>query len=59
MLGEGVYLPPSPFEAFFYGTAHGEAELERTLEAQRRALERLPAPSARSSASPNRTWPSA
>lgn len=59
MLGEGVYLPPSPFEAFFYGTAHGEAELERTLEAQRSALERLPAPSARSSASPNRTWPSA
>ena len=42
MLEEGVYLPPSPFEAFFYGTAHGEAERERTLEAQRRALERLP-----------------
>lgn len=40
MLEEGIYLPPSQFEAFFFGTCHGDAELEETLEAQRRALER-------------------
>jgi glutamate-1-semialdehyde 2,1-aminomutase len=40
MLEEGIYLPPSQFEAFFFSTAHGEAELERTLSAQRRALMR-------------------
>jgi glutamate-1-semialdehyde 2,1-aminomutase len=38
MLKEGVYLPPSQFEAFFFGTSHGEEELARTLEAQRSAL---------------------
>ena len=41
MLDEGVYLAPSQFEAFFFSTAHGEAELEHTLRAQRRALERI------------------
>lgn len=40
MLEEGIYLPPSQFEAFFFGTSHGEEELEATLEAQRRALKR-------------------
>ncbi len=40
MLEEGIYLPPSQFEAFFFGTSHGDAELEATLKAQRRALER-------------------
>ncbi|MDX1532142.1 MAG: glutamate-1-semialdehyde 2,1-aminomutase, partial [Rhodothermales bacterium] len=40
MLEEGVYLAPSQFEAFFVSDAHGEAELEQTLKAQRRALER-------------------
>src|SRR5690606_31712811 len=37
MLDEGVYLAPSQFEAFFWSTRHGEAELELTLRAQRRA----------------------
>lgn len=41
MLDEGVYLAPSQFEAFFWSTRHGEAELELTLRAQRRALERI------------------
>ena len=41
MLDEGVYLAPSQFEAFFFSTRHGEAELEHTLAAQRRALERI------------------
>jgi glutamate-1-semialdehyde 2,1-aminomutase len=33
MLERGVYLPPSPFEAWFPSLAHREAEVERTLEA--------------------------
>ncbi len=41
MLEEGIYLPPSQFEAMFYGTCHGEDELETTLETQRRALKRV------------------
>jgi len=40
MLEEGVYLPPSPFEAIFFSNRHGQEELEQTLEAQRTALER-------------------
>ena len=29
MLAAGVYLPPSPYEAWFVSSAHGAAELER------------------------------
>jgi glutamate-1-semialdehyde 2,1-aminomutase len=38
MLAQGVYLAPSQFEAGFLSTAHGEEEVERTLEAMERAL---------------------
>ena len=38
MLDEGVYLPPSPFEAMFISTAHSDADIEATLNAARRAL---------------------
>ena len=38
MLDEGVYLPPSPFEAMFVSTVHGAGEIEDTVEAARRAL---------------------
>ena len=41
MLEEGIYLPPSQFEAYFFSALHAEDELERTLDAQRRALERV------------------
>ena len=41
MLEQGIYLPPSQFEAFFFGACHGEEELEATLEAQRNALEQV------------------
>lgn len=37
MLDEGVYLPPSPFEAMFVSTAHTDADIEATLDAARRA----------------------
>ena len=41
MLEEGIYLPPSQFEAIFFGLSHGEAELDATLRAQRHALEAI------------------
>jgi glutamate-1-semialdehyde 2,1-aminomutase len=41
MLDEGIYLPPSGFEAWFLSTAHADEEMERTLEAARRACASL------------------
>jgi glutamate-1-semialdehyde 2,1-aminomutase len=38
MLDRGVYLAPSPFEAGFVSTAHGEGELSRFEEATRGAM---------------------
>ncbi|MGB1558483.1 MAG: aspartate aminotransferase family protein, partial [Oceanococcaceae bacterium] len=38
LLERGVYLGPSAFEAGFVSMAHGEAELEHTLEALRATL---------------------
>ena len=38
MLERGVYLAPSPYEAGFVSLAHGRRELERTLDAARRAF---------------------
>ena len=39
MLERGVHLPPSPYETFFVSTAHGSEEIDRTVDAFRRALE--------------------
>jgi glutamate-1-semialdehyde aminotransferase len=33
-----VLLPPSPFEAWFPGFAHGEAEIDELIAAARGAL---------------------
>lgn len=41
MLHEGIYLPPSQFEAFFLSTAHNSAVQEQTLAAACRAFHRL------------------
>jgi len=38
MLERGVYLAPSAFEAGFMSSAHGEAELAKTLDAAREAF---------------------
>ena len=38
MIDEGVYLPPSPFEAMFVSTAHSDADIQATIDAARRAL---------------------
>jgi len=39
MLDQGVWLPPSQFEAVFLGTAHGEAEIAATIAAARQAFQ--------------------
>ncbi len=38
MVGNGVYPPPSQFEAWFPSLAHTDADIEATLAAARRAL---------------------
>jgi glutamate-1-semialdehyde 2,1-aminomutase len=41
MLGEGVYLAPSQFEAAFIGAAHTDEMIARTVEAARAALRKV------------------
>jgi glutamate-1-semialdehyde 2,1-aminomutase len=41
MLGGGVYLAPSAFEAGFTSIAHGETELKLTLDAAEKAFAAL------------------
>jgi len=38
MLDQGVWLPPSQFEAAFIGTAHGEQEIAATIAAAQHAF---------------------
>ena len=38
MLGNGVFLPPSQFEAWFVGLAHDEATIAKTIDAARTAF---------------------
>jgi glutamate-1-semialdehyde 2,1-aminomutase len=33
MLERGIYVPPSQFEAMFVSLAHGDEEIDRTVEA--------------------------
>ena len=39
MLENGIYLPPSQFEACFVSAAHDQNDLDRTIDAARKALE--------------------
>jgi glutamate-1-semialdehyde 2,1-aminomutase len=39
MMDRNVFLPPSAFESAFLSDAHGEAEIDRTLEAADESLE--------------------
>jgi len=41
MLEEGIYLAPSAFEAGFISSAHGNSEIDRTLESARQVLKAL------------------
>ena len=38
MLEQGIWLPPSQFEAAFLSTAHGEAEVAATISAAHEAF---------------------
>ena len=38
MLKQGVYLPPSQFEAAFISAAHTTADIDRTIDAATKAL---------------------
>jgi glutamate-1-semialdehyde 2,1-aminomutase len=38
MLDAGVYLAPSPYEAGFVSAAHGDAEIDMTVEAAARVF---------------------
>jgi glutamate-1-semialdehyde 2,1-aminomutase len=35
LLARGIYVAPSQYEALFVSTAHGEAEIDATVEAAR------------------------
>ncbi len=41
MLAEGIYLAPSPFEAWFMSTAHSDADIDRTAAAADKVLATL------------------
>ena len=41
MLAEGVYFAPSAFEAGFVSSAHGPAEIDKTVKAAERAFAAL------------------
>jgi len=41
MLEQGIYIPPSQFEAAFISTAHTDGDIEQTLSAVEVALEKV------------------
>ncbi len=41
MLKRGIYLPPAQFEAFFVSTVHTIADLDKTIKANKEALEQI------------------
>jgi glutamate-1-semialdehyde 2,1-aminomutase len=41
MLEQGIYLPPSQFEAVFISTAHSERIIEKTIKASYKALQKI------------------
>ncbi len=41
LLDNGVYLPPSQFEAWFLSTAHSREDLDRTIEAIRKVVKEI------------------
>ncbi len=41
MLDEGIYLAPSAFEAGFMSIAHSDEDINKTLDAARKAFAQL------------------
>jgi glutamate-1-semialdehyde 2,1-aminomutase len=48
MLERGIHLPPSGYEGWFLSAAHGDEELERTVDAARHAARAVEAATSRS-----------
>ncbi len=42
MLEQGIYLPPSQFEAVFVSLTHSQEDLEKTVEAAQIAFREIP-----------------
>jgi glutamate-1-semialdehyde 2,1-aminomutase len=41
MLGQGILLPPSQFEAWFVSAAHSDQDIDRTLKAVGASLKQI------------------
>ncbi|SDK41313.1 glutamate-1-semialdehyde 2,1-aminomutase [Sediminibacillus albus] len=41
MIDEGIFLPPSQFEGIFLSTAHTDEDIEKTIQAVRKAFEKI------------------
>jgi glutamate-1-semialdehyde 2,1-aminomutase len=41
LLRKGVFIPPSQFESCFISYAHGEDDIDMTLESYRQALHKI------------------
>ncbi len=41
MLDEGIYLPPSQYEAWFISLAHSEEDLRKTIDAAERSFRKI------------------
>jgi glutamate-1-semialdehyde 2,1-aminomutase len=41
MLKQGIYLPPSQFEANFISAAHSEEDIKKTIAANKKALQEI------------------
>jgi glutamate-1-semialdehyde 2,1-aminomutase len=41
MLGEGIYLAPSQFEALFISSAHATEHIDETINAAEKVMDRL------------------
>lgn len=41
MIGEGIYMPCSQFEALFFGRAHTEAMIDQTIDAAAKVLAKI------------------
>ncbi len=44
LLERGVYAPPSQFEAWFFSGAHTEKDVDKTIRAARKAMEKVRSP---------------
>jgi len=53
MLEQGIYLPPSQFEAWFIGLAHGQEHIDQTVAAAKDAMRAVPRVAAPGSTSEN------